>query len=384
MNQSSRRRLYRFGSSTLALVFDDLLTSEAEVLVSSDDGYLSMGGGVSSDIRQAGGPAIVADAVKLIPAAPGDVLVTTAGALQAHYIFHAVTLAASREAPPLSPSDILQTTTRRCIQLADALGVTSIAFPAIGAGSAGFSYEDVAANMAAAIADELARSKRSVDVSIHLFDPYNPMGFDPFSFAEEFARRESQWQAAPEPAAEPKAKDDTISGADPSQQSTGLKTIKIFLASSSELREDRDAFDLYFRQQNDLWIKKGIYLQIERWETFLDAMSETRLQVEYNQKVRGCDVFMSLFKTKTGAYTEEEFDIAHAAFKEFGKPLIYTYFMQADVPNDKRLRAELNSLWGFQDKLSKLGHYNTKYNSLEDLKLRFKDQLDRLIDEGKV
>ena len=30
-----------------------------------------------------------------------------------------------------------------------------------------------------------------------------------------------------------------------------LRTIKIFLASSAELREDRDEFDLYFRQQND-------------------------------------------------------------------------------------------------------------------------------------
>ena len=28
-----------------------------------------------------------------------------------------------------------------------------------------------------------------------------------------------------------------------------LRTIKIFLASSAELREDRDAFDLYFRQR---------------------------------------------------------------------------------------------------------------------------------------
>ncbi|CAI8810561.1 protein of unknown function [Methylocaldum szegediense] len=73
------------------------------------------------------------------------------------------------------------------------------------------------------------------------------------------------------------------------------RTIKIFLASSSELRADRDEFDLYFRQQNDTLRKQGIYLQIVRWENFLDAMSETRLQDEYNKEIRACDLFVSLF-----------------------------------------------------------------------------------------
>ena len=88
-------------------------------------------------------------------------------------------------------------------------------------------------------------------------------------------------------------------------ESAEIKTIKIFLASSEELRADRDEFDLYFRQQNDLFRKKGLYLQIDRWENFLDAMAEKRLQDEYNKKVRACDIFVSLFMTKTGKYTEE-------------------------------------------------------------------------------
>jgi hypothetical protein len=69
------------------------------------------------------------------------------------------------------------------------------------------------------------------------------------------------------------------------------RTIKIFLASSSELKQDRDGFDLHFRQTNDRFLQKGIYLQILRWENFLDAMSGTRLQEEYNEKVRNCDIF---------------------------------------------------------------------------------------------
>src|SRR5262249_48003064 len=50
------------------------------------------------------------------------------------------------------------------------------------------------------------------------------------------------------------------------------RVVKIFLASSAELRADRDEFDLYFRQWNDVLRQRGLYLQIIRWENFLDAM----------------------------------------------------------------------------------------------------------------
>ncbi len=166
--------------------------------------------------------------------------------------------------------------------------------------------------------------------------------------------------------------------------SAAPRTIKIFLASSSELREERDAFDLHFRQANDRWLQKGIYLKILRWETFLDAMSETRLQDEYNERVKESDIFVSLFKTKTGKYTEEEFEVAHTAFKNYGKPQIYTYIMQTNITNDKQMRQNLTSLWKFLDKLSDLGHYYTEYTNIKDLLLQFQAQLEQLIEEDKI
>jgi hypothetical protein len=162
------------------------------------------------------------------------------------------------------------------------------------------------------------------------------------------------------------------------------RIVQIFLASSSELSVERDAFELYLRQENDRLRDAGLYLKVRRWENFLDAMSETRLQDEYNKAVRGCDIFVSLFKIKTGKFTEEEFDVAHQAFKASGRPLIYTYFMQANVPNHKSMREALGSLWRFQEKLSDLGHYHTEYTSIEDLQLQFRKQLDLLIADGKI
>ena len=157
------------------------------------------------------------------------------------------------------------------------------------------------------------------------------------------------------------------------------QTIKIFLASSSELQADRDEFELYFLRQNNR--QQGYKLEIVRWETFLDAMSETRLQNEYNQAVRECDIFVSLFFTKTGKFTEEEFDVAHRQFKDTKKPRIYTFFKNAGVKMGN-VGDEVLSLLNFKKKLGELGHFYTGYDNIEHLKRQFKDQLDKLLDNG--
>ena len=112
-------------------------------------------------------------------------------------------------------------------------------------------------------------------------------------------------------------------------------TIRIFLASSAELEKDRDEFDLYFGQQNDHLKKHGIYLEPVRWEHFLDAMSKTRLQDEYNRALRDCDIVVSLFKTKDGKFTEEEFDVAWANFQATDKPGIFTFFRDFQLSGDE-------------------------------------------------
>jgi internalin A len=160
---------------------------------------------------------------------------------------------------------------------------------------------------------------------------------------------------------------------------TPFRRMRVFLASSAELRDDRDAFDLYFRQQNDQFIKKGLYLEIVRWENFLDAMSETRLQNEYNKAVCTCDIFVSLFFTKTGKFTEEEFDTAHLVFKDTGKPHIYTFFKNACFKTGSAQEEDFKSLFAFKKKLESLGHFHTNYDSIEHLKRQFRDQLDKLL-----
>lgn len=62
-----KSRQYIFNNSTLTVKFGNILDTKAEVIVSSDDCYITMGGGVSRAILRAGGDIIIKDAQKMCP-----------------------------------------------------------------------------------------------------------------------------------------------------------------------------------------------------------------------------------------------------------------------------------------------------------------------------
>ena len=147
---------------------------------------------MSAAILRAGGESILIDAAKKVPATLGDVVVTAAGLLPAKHVFHAITIANGG----LPPTDIVANATKRCLELLDNLRLTSIAFPAIGAGAAGFRYEDVAAHMVEVIVDFLAKSSRNIDVTLYLFDRFGRMqAVDFIGFFEQLAVRTNGMQA---------------------------------------------------------------------------------------------------------------------------------------------------------------------------------------------
>ena len=188
------RRTYQVGGSTLTLEFGNITKSKADVLVSSDDTYLSMGGGVSAAIRRAAGESILLEVAKKIPAKVGDVVVTSAGSLPAKHVFHAITIGQDERIS----SDIVANATRQSLKLLKVLGLSSIAFPAIGAGVAGFAYEDVAASMAEVIVEELRNSPEALSITIYLFDRFKrTQPIDYIDFFEQFASRTSGLREMP-------------------------------------------------------------------------------------------------------------------------------------------------------------------------------------------
>ena len=198
-NSSQYERHYTVDGSTLTVRFGDLLESTAEVLVSSDDYLLTMGGGVSGALARAGGSAIAIDAAKAIPRQLGDVVVTTAGALNARYVFHVISIGPLDDSmdPGGAPNglaaadqlEVIRMAAARCMHLADQLGVDSIAFPAIGSGVAGIDRSVVAAGMAEAIIDWLRRHERSMRVEIHLAAKRWQSEMEYIVFFEELAKR---------------------------------------------------------------------------------------------------------------------------------------------------------------------------------------------------
>src|SRR4051812_19072555 len=163
-----------------------------------------------------------------------------------------------------------------------------------------------------------------------------------------------------------------------------MRIVKVFLASSSELHDDRKEFEIFVNRRNKQWVGRGVFLELVMWEDVVDALSKTRLQDEYNKAIRGCDLFVMLFCTKVGQYTEEEFETAFGQFHDTRRPLVYTYFKDAPITTGSARREDLTSLWSFQDKLKKLGHFGTTYQNVDGLRLHFGEQLDKLASSGFI
>ncbi len=157
-----------------------------------------------------------------------------------------------------------------------------------------------------------------------------------------------------------------------------VRIIRLFLASSSEMKIEREQFEIFILRENKRLIRKNVFLELILWEDFIDTVSQHGLQKEYNKAINECEILVSLFFTKVGIYTEEEFDVAYNQYKVKGKPLIYTYFKNSitDVSNSA---SGNDSLIKFKSKLRNIGHYITTFESISDLKYQFKMQLDKVL-----
>ena len=149
------------------------------------------------------------------------------------------------------------------------------------------------------------------------------------------------------------------------------KTVKIFLASSNELKEDRDSFEIAIRRKYEIWHREQKpYLDLQIWETVSEAMSETRSQDEYNKKIKDSDIFILLLWTKAGKFSIEEFELAKRLFVSIGKPKIIVYQKKARHITDS-LRDFLN-----QFHLESKEYFHGMYGDFSELHVKFQHELD--------
>ena len=158
-----------------------------------------------------------------------------------------------------------------------------------------------------------------------------------------------------------------------------MKKYTLFLASSAELDEDKLLLENFISKKNKEWHRHKVFLELLTWKDFIDYISNERTQEGYNKAIRKSDIFIVLFHTKMGRYTNEEFEEAYQQFKKSKgkKPLIFTYFKDDGSQ-------PIEAIEEFKVKLDKLGHFYALYKNNEDLNYKFDVQLDRLANENFI
>ena len=131
----------------LEVVEADITTLEVDAVVNAANDHLWMGAGVAGAIKRAGGVEIEREAVAKGPIEVGDAVATSAGTLSARYVIHAAAMGQDLRTDP----DTIERTTRRCLELAQELGVRTIAFPALGTGVGRIAPDASARAMVAAV-----------------------------------------------------------------------------------------------------------------------------------------------------------------------------------------------------------------------------------------
>lgn len=133
----------------------DICVLEVDAIVNPANPTLWMSTGVGGALKRAGGDSIEFAAVRQGPLGLGEAIVTEAGQLAAKAVIHAVSLDRDRR----TSGPVLEAAVRSAMARAREIGVTSIAFPALGTGVGGFPLDEAARITVQTVRDELAASE---------------------------------------------------------------------------------------------------------------------------------------------------------------------------------------------------------------------------------
>ncbi len=101
-----------------------------------------------------------------------------------------------------------------------------------------------------------------------------------------------------------------------------MRLIKLFVASSNELADDRVHLGDCVRRVNDIYEPNGVRVKLYKWEDFVPYYTGRRSQDEYNAYLSHCDAVIGLFKEKLGKYTCEEIEVA---LDKLGREKVFCY-----------------------------------------------------------
>lgn len=131
----------------IALMLGDITEEQVDAIVNAANSSLLGGGGVDGAIHRKGGPQILEEcrrlrAVEYEEGLPtGQAVATTAGRLRARWVIHTVGPVYSTSE---DRSELLASCYRESLRVADELGATTLALPAVSAGVYGWPLDGAA------------------------------------------------------------------------------------------------------------------------------------------------------------------------------------------------------------------------------------------------
>ena len=143
-------------------VLGDITTEQVDAIVNAANEHLLPGGGVCGAIHAAGGPSIAAECRRIGHCPTGGAVATTAGALPARFVIHAV--GPVWHGGDRGEPELLASAYRCALDEAVRVGARSVAFPAISTGIYGYPLK-----AATAVAVEAVRNWKGGGVDLVRF-----------------------------------------------------------------------------------------------------------------------------------------------------------------------------------------------------------------------
>jgi len=156
----------------IELVRGDITREATDAIVNAANSSLLGGGGVDGAIHRAGGPQIL-DECRAIrarrgPLPAGEAVATSGGRLAARWVIH--TVGPVWHGGGAGEAATLASAYRSSMQVAEELGIASVAFPSISTGAYGYPVELAAPIALAAVEQALTRAQSMKRVRFVLFD----------------------------------------------------------------------------------------------------------------------------------------------------------------------------------------------------------------------
>jgi internalin A len=162
------------------------------------------------------------------------------------------------------------------------------------------------------------------------------------------------------------------------------RILKIFLASSNELIDERREIEQALNRKNKLIKKDGFNIELLIWEDGKHIGKSLRSQDNYNLEIQQCDLFAMLFYSKVGKFSLEEFELASSLFAEKSMPRLRLFQKDEDLPKNQS-RADSDSRYDFLDRLKKIEHFPVLFQNADKLVYELADAIDKLLlDEAFV